>query len=332
MGLARAVPGGTAVLAVIASVLGAGAPDPKARPDAVVAADGAGEFRSLQAAIAKAPTARRDRRWVIHIKPGVYRELVYVQREKRFLSLVGEDPERTIVSYDLHAGLRGPDGQAMGTFRTPTAVIDADDFVAENLTFENTAGPVGQALAVRVDGDRVAFRNCRFLGWQDTVFLNRGRHYFADCFISGHMDFIFGGAAAFFERCRIHVRRDGYITAASTPEEQRHGFVFARGSITGEPGARTYLGRPWRPWAAVVFLHTRMSEAVRPAGWHNWDQPQSEGTARYAEHASDGPGAGGGARVPWARRLSPAEAAALTAAAVLGGGDGWNPEEEGLRR
>ena len=297
-----------------------------------VAADGSGEHRTLQAAIAAAPTATREKPWVIRVKAGIYRELVYVQREKRFLSIVGEDRERTIVTYDLHAKMTGRDGLPIGTFRTATAVIDADDFTAENLTFENTAGPVGQALAVRVDGDRVAFRNCAFRGWQDTVFLNRGRHYFADCFISGHVDFIFGGATAFFERCQILARGDGYITAASTPEEQPHGFVFSGGAIAGEtPSVRTYLGRPWRDFASVVFLGTAMSDVVRPAGWHNWDQPPREKTARYAEHGSHGPGAAGEARAAWARRMSPDEAGGLTARSVLSGADGWSPDSEDRR-
>src|SRR5262249_3592377 len=162
-----------------------------------------------------------------------YHERVYVQREKRFVSLVGADPTRVVVSYELHASMTGPDGLPIGTFRTPTVQIDADDFSAENITFENAAGPIGQALARAVDGDRAVFRNSRFVGWQDTILLNRGRQYFEDSFISGHVDFIFGGATAWFEHCRLHVRRDGYITAASTPDEAPNGFVFANGSITG---------------------------------------------------------------------------------------------------
>ena len=186
--------------------------------NAVVAADGSGQYTTVQEAINAAPqNTTLDRPWIIYIKAGSYREVVYVQREKRFVKLVGEDPARTTITYNLHANMVGSDGKPIGTFRTPTVQIDADDFSAENLTFENTAGPVGQALAVRVDGDRVVFRNCRFLGWQDTVFLNRGRHYFIDSYIAGHVDFIFGGATAYFDRCDIHVLRNGYITAASTP-------------------------------------------------------------------------------------------------------------------
>jgi len=117
--------------------------------------------------------------------------MIYIQHEKRFVHLIGENAEKTVLTYDLNANLIGKDGKPIGTFRTPSTVVDADDFTAENLTFENSAGPVGQALAIRVDGDRVVFRNCRFLGWQDTILLNHGRQYFEDCYITGHVDFIF---------------------------------------------------------------------------------------------------------------------------------------------
>jgi len=298
--------------------------------NAVVAADGSGQFRSLQDAIAAAPSGRPGRPWIIHVRPGTYRERLYVQREKPFLALVGEDAEKTIVTFDLHANMPGTDGKPIGTFRTATAQIDADDFTAEGLTFENAAGPVGQALAIRVDGDRAAFRNCRFVGWQDTVLLNRGRQYFEGCFVSGHVDFIFGAATAFFDRCTIVARRDGYVTAASTPEDQRYGLVFSRCTLRGEsPEVRTYLGRPWRSFAGVVFLATEMSEVVRPEGWHNWNRPDRERTARYAEHGTTGPGARPEARVPWARALRAGEAGALTSAAVLGGADGWDPASQG---
>jgi pectinesterase len=203
--------------------------------DATVAPNGDGQFKSIQDAINAAPQrTSRDRPWVIHIKAGVYKELIYVQREKRFISLVGDDPANTILTYNLNANMIGPDGKPIGTFRTASTMIDADDFTAENLTFENSAGPVGQALAIRIEGDRVAFRNCRFLGWQDTILSNRGRHYFENCYIAGHVDFIFGGATAFFERCHIHCLRNGYITAASTPAEQSFGFVFSHCKVTGE--------------------------------------------------------------------------------------------------
>ena len=178
----------------------------------VVAADGSGQFTNVQAAIMSVPSGTRTNPVVIHLKPGIYKELIYVQREKRFFHLVGEDPEKTILTYDLYANIKGSDGKPIGTFHTPSTTIDADDFTAENITFENSAGAVGQALAIRVDGDRAMFHNCRFLGWQDTILLNRGRQYFENCYIAGHVDFIFGAAAAWFEKCHIQCLGDGYIT------------------------------------------------------------------------------------------------------------------------
>lgn len=293
----------------------------------VVAADGSGHFRTVQEAINAVPqTTRPDNPAIILVKPGVYKELIYVQREKRFVHLIGENTEKTVLTFDLHANVIGKDGKPIGTFRTPSTIIDADDFTAENVTFENSAGPVGQALAIRVDGDRAVFRNCHFLGWQDTILLNRGRQYFEGCYITGHVDFIFGGATAFFERCHIHCLKDGYITAASTPFEQPFGFVFSNCKITGEPAVKTYLGRPWRPYAGVIFLNTSMSEVVRPAGWHNWNFPEREKTVRYAESNSTGAGANSGARVAWAKQLTKTNAGRITLEKVLGGFDSWDPK------
>lgn len=303
-----------------------------AQTELVVAADGSAKYKTVQEAVMAVPAGSPDNPVIIRIKPGVYKELIYVQREKRFFRLVGEDASRTVLTYDLNANITGKDGKPIGTFRTPSTQIDADDFTAENITFENSAGPVGQALAIRVDGDRVVFRNCRFLGWQDTILLNRGRHYFENCYIAGHVDFIFGGATAFFERCHIHALRDGYITAASTPDNQPFGFVFSHCKITGEsPSVKTYLGRPWRAFSSVIFLSTEMSAVVRPEGWHNWNFPEREKTARYAEFASNGPGATTKARVPWSRQLTGAEAAVITPEKVLGGADGWNPRTSTTR-
>jgi pectinesterase len=294
----------------------------------VVAADGSGQFTNVQAAIMSVPSGSRTNPVVIHVKPGTYKELIYVQREKRFFHLVGEDPEKTILTYDLYANIKGSDGKPIGTFHTPSTTIDANDFTAVNITFENSAGAVGQALAIRVDGDRAVFHNCRFLGWQDTILLNRGRQYFENCYIAGHVDFIFGAAAAFFEKCHIQCLGDGYITAASTPVDQPFGFVFSNCKITGDPPeARTYLGRPWRIYASTIFLNTEMSRGVRPEGWNDWKKPETHQTARYAEFNSTGPGGSPKPRADWAKQLTKAEAAAITPAKVLGGADGWNPND-----
>ena len=290
-----------------------------------VALDGSGQFKSVQDAIMSVPAGTRAKPVVIRIKPGIYKELIYIQHEKRFFHLIGEDAEKTILTFDLHANMPGANGKTIGTFRTPSTVIDADDFTAENLTFENSAGPVGQALAIRVDGDRVVFRKCRFLGWQDTIFLNRGRQYFEDCYIAGHVDFIFGAATAWFERCHIHCLRTGYVTAASTYDFHPFGFVFSNCKITGEADVKTYLGRPWRDFSSAIYLNTEMTNVVRPEGWQNWNLPEREKTARYAEYNSSGPGANSKARVSWSKQLTRIQANAITIKSVLGGPDKWNP-------
>jgi pectinesterase len=292
----------------------------------VVAADGSAKYKTVQEAVMAVPAGSPDNPVIIRIKPGIYKELIYVQHEKRFFHFIGEDTAKTVLTFNLNAYLIGLDGKPIGTFRTPSTVIDADDFTAENITFENSAGPVGQALAIRVDGDRVVFRNCRFLGWQDTVLLNRGRQYFENCYITGHVDFIFGGATAFFEKCHIHCLRDGYITAASTPDNHPFGFVFSHCIITGEsPSVKTYLGRPWRAFSSVIFLNTEMSDVVRAEGWHNWNFPEREKTSRYAEFNSTGAGANTRARVGWAHQLKINEAKKMTLKKILAGADNWNP-------
>jgi pectinesterase len=297
----------------------------QAQTNLFVAADGSAQFASVQSAIMSVPSGSRENPVVIHIKPGVYKELIYVQREKRFFKLVGESPTNTILTFNLNAGMTNLDGNPIGTFKTPSTTIDADDFTAENVTFENSAGPVGQALAIRVDGDRASFHNCRFLGWQDTILLNRGRQYFENCYICGHTDFIFGAATAWFEKCQIHALRDGFLTAASTPLDVPFGFVFSNCKITGELGVKTFLGRPWRIYASTIYLNCEMSEAIRPEGWNDWKKSEAHATARYAEFNSTGPGASPTNRPAWTKQLQKSDAEKITVEKVLGGADGWNP-------
>ncbi len=303
--------------AVIAAALLAAAPL-RSQTNITVAADGSGQFQSVQDAIMSVPSGSAADPVIIHIKPGRYRETVYLQREKSFFRLIGDDANRTVITFNLYAGMTNVDGKLLGTFKTPTATIDADNFTAENITFENSAGPVGQAVAIRVDGDHAVFRHCRFLGWQDTMLLNRGRQYFGDCYIAGHVDFIFGAATAWFENCQIHCLRSGYITAASTPQDQPCGFVFSHCQISGEDGVKTYLGRPWRIYASVTWLDCQMSSVVRPEGWYDWKKPEAHSTVRYAEFNSTGPGANPQARVPWSRQLTAGQASAITIQNVLG--------------
>jgi pectinesterase len=299
-----------------------------AQTNLFVATDGSANFNSVQAAIMSVPAGTRENPVVIHIAPGTYKELIYIQREKRFFRLVGDNSTNTVLAFNLYAGITNAEGKPIGTFKTPSTTIDADDFTAENLTFANDAGPIGQALAIRVDGDRATFRNCRFLGWQDTILLNRGRQYFEDCYICGHVDFIFGAATAWFEKCEIHALRGGYLTAASTPVDVPFGYVFSRCQITGEPGVKTLLGRPWRQFASVTYLNCELSDAVQPKGWNDWNKPHE--TIRYAEFNSTGAGASPTNRPDWTKQLSAAEAKKITVEKVLGGADGWNPTAKPL--
>jgi len=295
-----------------------------AQTNLFVATDGSAKFTSVQDAIMAVPMGTRENPVIIHIAPGVYKELIYLQREKRFFKLVGENPTNTILTFNLNANLTNAWGKAIGTFKTPSTTIDADDFTAENLTFENSAGPVGQALAIRVDGDRATFRNRRFLGWQDTILLNRGRQYFENCYICGHVDFIFGAATAWFEHCEIHALRGGYLTAASTPVDVPFGFIFSNCKITGEPGVKTLLGRPWRQFASTIYLNCELSDAVQSKGWFDWGKPHE--TIRYAEFNSTGAGANPTNRVDWSKQLKKSEAEKITVDKVLGSADNWDPK------
>jgi len=231
------------------------------------------------------------------------------------------------------AGLTGLDGKPIGTFATPTVAIDGDGMIWENLTLANTAGPVVQALALCVAGDRSVFRRCRFLGWQDTLRADSpregpaARQYFAECYIEGHVDFIYAAGVAVFDRCHVHAKADGFLTAASTPEKAPFGYVFLDCKITAGPDVEKgfYLGRPWRPYAATAFLRCELPDKLIRAGWHNWGKVENEQTARYAEYKNTGPGADISQRAPWARQLTDTEAAAYSVRNVLGGADGWNP-------
>ncbi|MDQ3813255.1 MAG: pectate lyase, partial [Armatimonadota bacterium] len=294
-----------------------------------VAADGSGDFKTVQEAINAVPDKSAERT-IIRIKPGTYKEKLTVPGSKGPITFLGDDAATTILTFSDHAKTLGPDGKELGTSKSASILIQAPDFHAENITFENSAGPVGQAVAVNVWSDRGVFRKCRFLGWQDTLLVNRNRQYFEDCYISGHVDYIFGASAAWFERCELHCRLGGAITAASTPQEQPYGYVFSNCKITAAPSEErqaqnrltTVLGRPWRPYASVIYLNTEMSDVVAPAGWDNWGNAENEKTARYAEYRSSGPGANPAKRVLWSKQLTDEEAKGITMAKVFGD---WNP-------
>ncbi|HWP39442.1 MAG TPA: pectinesterase family protein, partial [Tepidisphaeraceae bacterium] len=237
----------------------------------------------------------------------------------------GSEPAAVVITYDLHAkSILPPSTQPVGTTGSTSTLINADDFTAENVTFENPSGHIAQAVAVKTNGDRIVFRNCRFLGGQDTLYPNGHRTYFKDCYIEGRVDFIFGKAVAVFENCHIHSKNGGYVTAASTPQEQAFGFIFLNCRLTGD-GEQAFLGRPWKPYAAVAFIQCELGDHIRPEGWDNWRNPENEKTARFVEYKNTGPGADRSRRVAWSRELTDDEAAAYTVANILGGADGWDP-------
>ncbi|HET6977210.1 MAG TPA: pectate lyase [Pyrinomonadaceae bacterium] len=275
----------------------------------VVAADGSGDFKTVQQALDGVPD-NNSKPVVIQIKPGVYNEQIRVSAGKNHITFRGEDPLKTILTFKLSALQAGNTRLAFST------LVNANDFRAENVSFENTFGTGSQAVALFVDAERASFENCRFLGWQDTLFVNGSRHYFKNCYIEGHVDFIFGTASAVFEDCTIHSKGQGYVSAHfRTDNEQNTGFVFLRCRLTGEnTGNGVYLGRPWRPYARVVFIDCWLGSHIRAEGWDNWRDPAREKTAWFGEYKSKGPGANPKARVTWSRQLTPTEAAAFSRA------------------
>jgi pectinesterase len=277
----------------------------------------AADFTSVQAAVDSIPASNKVP-VTIHIKPGVYKERVRVPRDKPFVTFLGDDAATTVLTYDLVASnIIPPDTKPIGTKNSWSTFIEADDFTADRITFENSAGDVGQAVAVRTAGRRAMFRNCRMLGWQDTLYVYDGTARFTDCYIEGRVDFIFGWATAVFERCHVHSKNGGFVTAAATPKESRFGFVFLHCKLTGDGAQPAYLGRPWRDNAAVTFVRCEIGPHIRPEGWNNWSKPQREQTARFAEYNCTGPGADRSKRVPWARELTDSEASEYTADNVL---------------
>ncbi|HEX7027865.1 MAG TPA: pectinesterase family protein [Gammaproteobacteria bacterium] len=284
----------------------------------VVAADGSGDFTGIQEAI-DSSKAFPGKRITLFIKSGVYREKVKVHEWNTSLSLVGENRGRTIIVYNDHFRKIGRGGNS--TFHTATVQVDGDDFSMENLTVKNSAGPSDQAVALAVNADRAYFDNVNVIGNQDSLYLTGAgkRKYFKNCYIEGTTDFIFGRATAVFENCRIHSKADSYITAASTPEGIEYGFVFIGCRLTADEGINNvYLGRPWRPFARTVFIHTEMDAHIRPEGWHNWSKPEAEKSVFYAEYGNTGKGANPAKRVGWSRQLSKRQANRYRPDRILG--------------
>ena len=272
------------------------------------------------------------------------------------ITIIGDDPQTTVITGGLYARMPMEDIGKRGTFRTYSCLIAAHDITFKNVTFENSSGigpDVGQALALYADGDRLVFENCRFLGNQDTLFtaplppkeieangfvgpgqkLPRvfGRHYYKNCYLEGDIDFIFGGATAYFENCELfskYINRpvNSYVTAASTPQGQPYGYVMKDCRFTGNcPPHSAYLGRPWREYAKTVLLNCYIGEHICEEGWHDWNKEAAHENALYAEYESTGPSSDMKKRPGWVKSLTPAEAAFYVKSLVLKGNDGWNP-------
>jgi pectinesterase len=293
--------------------------------DAVVAPADPTCYRTVQQAIDAAPTGQ-TKPFVISVCPGVYKEKLTVPHTKGPIRLQGINSLTTVLTYDDSIS-RGPEGK-IGLFPTASTAVYADKFEAQNITFENSAGPLNPAIAINVSADQAVFRHCRFRGWQDTLLANQGRHYYEDCYVAGHVDFIFGGATAWFQQCELHCRDGGAVTAAATPADRRYGFVFSGCKITADRVRQTsrpttVLGRPWGRYASVTYLNTEMAVIVAPGGWGDWNDVSRRETVRFAEYRSTGPGSKPSLRVTFAKQLNDAEAGAVTLQNVFGD---WQPK------
>ena len=291
-------------------------------PDTLfVARDGTGEFRNINEAI-EVCRAFMEYHKVIFVKKGTYKEKLIIPQWVQNIELCGESRDETIITYDDHANIN-----KMGTFRTYTLRVDANNITFKNLTIENNAARLGQAVALHTQGDRLVFQNCRFLGNQDTIYtgMEGTRLFFDHCYIEGTTDFIFGPSTAWFEQCTIHCKANSYITAASTPKHIPFGYIFNHCTITAaDDVSKVYLGRPWRDYGYTLFMHCTLPKQIRPEGWHHW-QKEREQTARYLEYENIGEGADISKRVTWSRQLTKKEAKDITLEKVFSREDKWRP-------
>ncbi len=292
-------------------------------PTVTTGIHGTNAFPTIQMAIDHHPWPGPGGRVVIEIAPGVYHERLNITQNHPNITLLGmgKSPEDVLITNSLNAK------EAGGTFFTETVEVDGEGFEADNVTFENAAGNTGQAVAIAVRADRAVFKHCRFLGHQDTLFADWGRQYYVDSYIEGGVDFIFGNAAAVFDHDELHSNGPGYLTAQSrTRPDQPTGYAILDSRVTADPKVgKIWLGRPWRPYARVVYVDTELPAEVVPEGWNDWENTANEQTSWYGEYHDIGPGARPSERVPWEHRLTSAEAAQFRPERFLAGDDHWNP-------
>jgi Pectin methylesterase len=292
--------------------------------DFVVAKDGSGDFFTIREAIMNVPDYRSGGRTRILIRNGTYKEKLIIPESKINVSLIGEG--EVIITYDDFAQKKNVFGENKSTSGSATCYLYGNNLYVENITFQNTSGPVGQAVAAFVAGDRAVFRNCRFIGFQDTLYTYgmESRQYYEDCYVEGTVDFIFGWSTAVFNRCTINSKGNGYITAPATPEGKKYGYAFFDCSITANAGVdKVYLSRPWRDYAKAVFIRCNLGDHILPEGWNNWNKKDAEKTVFYAEYQNTGKGANPKARASFASQLRSLNG--YTIEEIMGGLDGWNP-------
>ena len=286
-----------------------------------VAQDGSGSYKTVQQALNAIPLNNRFP-ISIFIKKGIYKEKLHLDSLKNFVSITGEDKYKTVLTFDDHPGKVDSKGDSINTRSSYSFLIKANNFTANNITFQNDAGfTAGQAVAAEVQGDKEAFYDCRFVGNQDVLFTNSdaSRQYYENCYIEGTTDFIFGSATVWFEKCHIHSKKNSHVTAASTPKEHPFGYVFNDCVLTGDTSLHgVSLGRPWRPYASVVYIHCFIGQHILPEGWRNWNNTDNYKTTRYAEYENYGPGADKTARVAWSKQLTDEEAKKCSIKNVLG--------------
>lgn len=284
------------------------------------------QFADVQSAVDAVP-ANNTVRHVIEIAPGTYQKRTIVPDTKPFITLRGTGNTAADTKLTFYETASTPPNES--TVHAST-VIRAKDFIAENLTFENSAGQnAGQALAIYVRGDRAIFNNCRFLGWQDTLRSESGRHYFYNSYVEGSVDFIYGKGTAFFENATLFAKAGGYITAQGRESAaETNGYVFKNSTITGSASnGSVYLGRPWQAYSRAIYIDTKMSSIINPAGWQTWSG-NNHLTSYFAEYNSmdlNGNPIDVSNRVSWSKQLTAEQAAAFTKELWLAGSDGWNP-------
>jgi pectinesterase len=292
-----------------------------------VAQDGSGNYSTVQQALNQVPL-HNTKPFIIFIKDGIYKEKLHLDSFKNFVTIIGEDQFKTILTFDDHTGKVSQIGDTINTKTSYSFLIKANNFTAQNITFQNEAGfSAGQAVALESDGDKAQFFNCRFIGNQDVLFTNNenSRQYYKDCYIEGTTDFIFGSATVWFDDCHIHSKKNSHLTAASTPQDHEFGYVFNDCVLTGDTSLHAVsLGRPWRPYASVTYIHCYIDEHIKPEGWSNWNKTENYKTARFAEYENYGPGSQKTNRVAWSKQLNNDEIKKYIIKSVL---SGWEPKE-----